>query len=70
MKQYPILKYKTLRNSDDELIGPLKIPLIPPGVNPDEIWPLIIEEEKREDREQPYSPLRIPEKPEDPSKIC
>ena len=66
MEQYPILKYEALRNSDN--IGPLKIPLIPPGVDPDDIWTLIEEErrKRKEKEDRPYSPLIFPEKPNFP----
>jgi hypothetical protein len=56
-------RYEALKD-DNEYIGPLRIPIIPPGINPDDILPLVIEErKKREEEERPYSPLIIPEKP-------
>ena len=60
-------KYEALGISDN--IGPLRIPLVPPGVDPNDILPLIIDKIK-EDRERkpPYSPLRIPKK-QDPNQI-
>ena len=52
-------RYETLRIDDSETIGPLQIPIIPPGVNPDQILPFIIEQIKkqREEQEKPRSPF-------------
>jgi hypothetical protein len=58
------MKYETLSIYDRKPIGPLRIPVIPPGINPEDILPLIIDEIKKEENERPYAPLRIPEKPE------
>jgi len=57
------MKYETLRIYDRESIGPLKIPIIPPGINPDDILPLVIEQEKRK-RDVPYQSLIIKDEPE------
>jgi hypothetical protein len=65
-------RYEALKD-DNEYIGPLRIPIIPPGINPDDILPLVIEERKKreEERKRPYSPLIIPENtyfpPEEPN---
>jgi hypothetical protein len=57
------MKYETLSIYDRKPIGPLRIPAIPPGINPDDILPLIINKIEKEENERPYTPLRIPEKP-------
>lgn len=63
MKDYqPIKKYETLRINDR--IGPLKIPIIPTGINPDDYLPLIIEEKKKrgEKDDRPNAPPKEPPK--------
>jgi len=57
-------RYEAVRIDDSEPIGPLRIPIVPPGVDPDKILPFIIDQLRRdrEQRKTPYIPLRIPEK--------
>jgi hypothetical protein len=56
-------KYEALRIDDNKPIGPLRIPIVPPGVDPNDILNIIIDKKRREkdDRYQPHLPPKGPE---------